>query len=342
MALPTLASIVSIEQYICNDIVAFSEIHEEGAVAASVGSECRKRIDEVLEDVVAPPLDLNSQSQSLPLSDSEHNVSLSKASPQEEQSSPDTTISSSMFANKKDSQASVTSSSTDHDTQSDMIKEGDHDVVCIGPPDGATVEPPPNPIHHLTKKRSLWNVIRGGAQATTMLPSLPSAFESAANKGIQHAETEAGKDAEERKEPAAPAAPEVVKRRSFVPFTTLNVAWPNGSRRHTVNVSVVSDDMRTDPISALGRERSLDGSIHVPFSTSEAQLAEDAVRFADARHLIKTEQDVDVIRDLADRLEQGWKEKVSNGKLVSHRRGHDHWLMSISHSKRSLQRYGSS
>jgi predicted nuclease with TOPRIM domain len=47
------------------------------------------------------------------------------------------------------------------------------------------------------------------------------------------------------------------------------------------------------------------------FGVNESQLAEDAMRFIDARDVLYNEKDPERIRELGMRLESGWREKVS-------------------------------
>ena len=46
----------------------------------------------------------------------------------------------------------------------------------------------------------------------------------------------------------------------------------------------------------------------------EAQLAEDVMRFADARHVLRTENDAGKLRELGIRLEEGWRKKVRTSR----------------------------
>ncbi|KDN39848.1 hypothetical protein K437DRAFT_264455 [Tilletiaria anomala UBC 951] len=48
----------------------------------------------------------------------------------------------------------------------------------------------------------------------------------------------------------------------------------------------------------------------------EAQLAEDVMRFADARHVLRTVTDGNRLRDLGIRLEEGWREKLAEAQSL--------------------------
>ncbi|UZJ51978.1 hypothetical protein CBS101457_001298 [Exobasidium rhododendri] len=150
------------------------------------------------------------------------------------------------------------------------------------------------PTQRLTTKRSLWNMLRGSQLLTlSSPPTSTSEEEEQQNTDIDPSPSEESR-----------------QRHSFITFSNLNAVWPTNTRRHTMTAGEKNEAMLS-PIGASSAERSLDGSIRLPYSANEAKLAEEAIRFADARHIIKTEQDINSIRDLADRLEQGWREKQS-------------------------------
>lgn len=53
------------------------------------------------------------------------------------------------------------------------------------------------------------------------------------------------------------------------------------------------------------------------YEVDEAKLAEDVMRFADARDVLHTERDVEKLKELGQRLEEGWREKVSGCSAAS-------------------------
>lgn len=224
----------------------------------------------------------------------------------DEMSSTDTAVSSRIFDS-----GSAKGPSDGSDTEEDMEETGIKSRKC--PP--ATDEPqsqeeqfqPIVPSRPLATKRSIWNIIRGASvSAATPAATAPVAItdgsQMEASKAEEKLEAPPAQQAQITLEPITSA---LSKRRSFATFPSLN--WSKSSRRHTLTAT---DSGEANQIFSLGAERSLDGSIHLPKrNVDEAKVAEDAVRFADARHVIKTEQDMEVIRVLAERLEQGWREK---------------------------------
>jgi len=213
-------------------------------------------------------------------------------------SSTDTTLSFGNFDSNKDNVSSADSQTDGEYTKADKQERVSSDQAILQPPLPDDVKPlsTSTPVRELKAKRSFWNIIRG---STSSIQSSTTAVTSELSKDEQVGEIPEAKDTN----------PVLQKRRSFHPFPNLNVGWTSShSRRHTIAALV--DETNFVPIKgALGTERSLDGSVHLPSIMNESRLADDAVRFADARHVIKTEQDVEIIRMLANRLEQGWREK---------------------------------
>jgi hypothetical protein len=179
------------------------------------------------------------------------------------------------------------------------------------------VEPTTTPRRPLNTKRSLWNLIRGASvsiaappAATINATGVTDANPSEASK--QEAKVEAPLPKQQQSLESASSS--LNKRRSFATFPSLN--WSKTNRRHTLTATNGGDASETNTV---GAERSLDGSLHLPTrNVDEAKVAEDAMRFADARHLIKIEQDIEVIRQLAERLEQGWREKQHELATMRH------------------------
>ena len=61
-----------------------------------------------------------------------------------------------------------------------------------------------------------------------------------------------------------------------------------------------------------GSEPSYAEKIRLPRrEVDEGQLAEEVMRFADARHILRTSSDPATLKDLGTRLEEGWRSKVS-------------------------------
>lgn len=155
------------------------------------------------------------------------------------------------------------------------------------------------PIRSLTTKKSLWNLLRGASTAMNISGSISDQERIISNS------CNVVEDVSVVLQPTSKAGPPLSKRRSFAPFPALQ--WSKSSRRHTLT-TVEGNNLNVNS-NMSGVERSLDGSVPLPSrNVDEAKVAEDAMRFADARHVIKTEQDIEVLRHLADRLEQGWKE----------------------------------
>jgi uncharacterized small protein (DUF1192 family) len=162
------------------------------------------------------------------------------------------------------------------------------------------------PTRSLATKKSFWNLIRG-ASMSVAAPAAPDSVSASEIVPVEVIKPGERVEAQPFQQPQIlePITSALNKRRSFATFPSLN--WSKSSRRHTLTATVSGEASQS---MSLGAERSLDGSIHLPKrNVDEVKVAEDAMRFADARHVIKTEQDIDVIRVLAERLEQGWREK---------------------------------
>ncbi|KAE8260204.1 hypothetical protein A4X13_0g489 [Tilletia indica] len=102
--------------------------------------------------------------------------------------------------------------------------------------------------------------------------------------------------------PSTHTTPEPLSRKAsaFSPFATI---MSNLRTRSSNATSTTSSNAQNDDIDGRSRlpRRDLD----------EDQLAEDIMRFADARHVLRTENSPDELRQLGLRLEEAWREKLA-------------------------------
>ena len=233
------------------------------------------------------------------------------------QSSNGSPASSPLFAGS-DLASNAESISTDDDKSSRSVitaeVEGKHSQTSSTfvdePQQVETSAPTARP---LTTRKSFWSLLRS---STGAVPTPPTSAAPVKGDSDEQAVGEAKNQTDpavraatqlETEQVGEPDPPRLRKRSSFSPFSSLPVAWTKASRRYTVT----ADGASSLSVAALW-ERSLDGSIHLSArGVEESKAAEDAMRFADARHVIKTEQRIEVIRSFAERLEQAWREKVS-------------------------------